>query len=88
MLMTFSLSLSMIIPINNYKNIAAFKNYTFLEVWPHKQIIREIEKQSPFHISTLAILPDTKEINTFNLEAEAVRQGERVAIRQVVSNKE
>ena len=88
MLMTFSLSLTLIIQINNYRNIAAFKNYNFLEVWPHKQIIREIEKQSPFHISTLAILPDTKEINTFNLEAEAVRQGERVAIRQVVSNKE
>ena len=32
------------------------------------------------------ILPDTKEINTFNLEAEAVKQGEDVAVRQVVSN--
>ena len=88
MIMTFSLSLSMIIQINNYKNISVLKNNSFLESWPHKQIIREIEKQSPYNISTLAILPDTKEINTFNLEAEAVRQGERVAIRQVVSNKE
>ena len=88
MIMTFCLSLSIIIQINNYKNIVFLKNYSFLESWPHKQIIREIEKKSPYHISTLAILPDTKEINTFNLEAEAVRQGERVAIRQVVSNKE
>ena len=39
-------------------------------------------------ISTLAILPDTKEINTFNLEAEASRQGEHVAVRQVISNEE
>ena len=33
-------------------------------------------------------MPDTKEINTFNLEAEASRQGEFVAVRQVISNKE
>lgn len=46
------------------------------------------KKQSPYHISTLAILQDTQEINTFNLEAEAARQGEKVAIRQVVSNKD
>ena len=74
--------------IKNPKNIFVLRNSHFLESWPHGQIIREIEKQSPYHISTLAILPDTKEINTFNLEAEAVRQGEKVAIRQVVSNKE
>ncbi len=87
-IMTFSITLSMIIQISNYKNIISFNNYSFLKSWPHKQIIKEIEKQSPYHISTLAILPDTIEINTFNLEAEAVRQGERVAIRQIVSNKE
>tara|TARA_A100001388_G_scaffold250700_1_gene212142 strand:+ start:879 stop:3278 length:2400 start_codon:yes stop_codon:yes gene_type:complete len=88
MIMTFSISLSIIIQIQDYDNIVALKKDSFLKSWPHKQIIREIEKESPYHISTLAILPDTKEINTFNLEAEAVRQGERVAIRQVVSNKE
>ena len=88
MIMTFSISLSMIIQIQDYDNIVSLKKDSFLKSWPHKQIIREIEKESPYHISTLAILPDTKEINTFNLEAEAVRQGERVAIRQVVSNKE
>ena len=48
----------------------------------------EIKKESINLISTLAILPDTKEINTFNLEAEASRQGEYVAVRQVISNEE
>ena len=36
----------------------------------------------------MAIFPDTKEINTFNLEAESSRQGEYVAVRQVISNEE
>ncbi len=56
--------------------------------WPHAEIIKEIKKESRNVISTLAILPDTKEINTFNLEAEASRQGEYVAVRQVISNEE
>ncbi len=56
--------------------------------WPHADIIQEIKKDNRNLISTLAILPDTKEINTFNLEAEASRQGEYVAVRQVISNEE
>ncbi len=56
--------------------------------WPHADIVKEIKKESKNLTSTLAILPDTKEINTFNLEAEASRQGEFVAVRQVISNKE
>ncbi len=56
--------------------------------WPHAEIIKEIKKESKNLISTLAILPDTREINTFNLEAEASRQGEYVAVRQVISNEE
>jgi len=56
--------------------------------WPHADIIKEIKEESKNLTSTLAILPDTKEINTFNLEAEASRQGEFVAVRQVISNKE
>ena len=54
--------------------------------WYHKEIIESIKNDSPKLSSTLAVLPDTKEINTFNLEAEAVKQGEHVAVRQVVSN--
>ena len=56
--------------------------------WPHADIINEVKKESKNLVSTLAILPDTKEINTFNLEAEASRQGEHVAVRQVISNEE
>tara|TARA_Y100000589_G_scaffold330940_1_gene382306 strand:+ start:2483 stop:4846 length:2364 start_codon:yes stop_codon:yes gene_type:complete len=54
----------------------------------HYEVINEIKKENPFLVSTLAVLPDTKEINTFNLEAEASRQKEYVAVRQVISNKE
>ena len=53
-----------------------------------ERVINEIKKENQFLVSTLAVLPDTKEINTFNLEAEASRQKEYVAVRQVISNKE
>ena len=56
--------------------------------WPHYEIVNEIKKENKNLISTLAVLPDTREINTFNLEAEASMQGEYVAVRQVISNKE
>ena len=56
--------------------------------WPHSDIIETIKKNNLNIISTLAILPDTKEINTFNLEAEASRQDEYVIVRQIISNKE
>ena len=62
-------------------------NNNSLYLWPHTEIINEIKKENENLISTLAILPDTKDINTFNLEAEASRQGEYVAVRQVISNK-
>ena len=65
---------------NNLNNNSLYK-------WPHAEIINEIRKENKYLISTLAILPDTKDINTFNLEAEASRQGEYVAVRQVISNK-
>ena len=56
--------------------------------WPHAEIMKEIKKVNNNLVSTLAILPDTKEINTFSLEAEASRQGGYIAVRQVISNKE
>ena len=56
--------------------------------WPHSDIVNEIKKENKNLVSTLAILPDTQEINTFNLEAEASMQGEYVSVRQVISNKE
>ncbi len=54
--------------------------------WPHDEIIQEIKNKNLNLTSILAVLPDTKEINTFNLEAEASRQGEYVSARQIVSN--
>ncbi len=70
---------------NSYsKNLNSFSVYN----WPHADIVKEIKMGSKNQTSTLAILPDTREINTFNLEAEASRQGEFVAVRQVVSNEE
>ncbi len=54
--------------------------------WPHNEIIKEIKNKNLNLSSTLAVLPDTKEINTFNLEAEASRQGEYVSVRQIISN--
>lgn len=67
-----------------FKNIN--KNLTY--EWPHYEIIKEIKSKTPNLNTTLAILPDTKEINTFNLEAEAAKQGEYVAVRQIISNEE
>ncbi len=66
------------------KNLNNYSEYK----WPHNDILNEIKKENKNLVSTLAILPDTKEINTFNLEAEASRQGEYVAVRQVISSKE
>ena len=65
---------------NNLNNYSSYK-------WPHAEIINEIKKENPNLMSTLAILPDTKEVNTFNLEAEASKKGEYIAVRQVISNK-
>ena len=56
--------------------------------WPHEEIIKSIRNKNLNLTSTLAVLPDLKELNTFNLEAEASRQGEEVYVRQIVSNNE
>jgi len=66
--------------VNNINNNSIYK-------WPHYEIIQEIKKKNPNLTTILAVLPDTKEINTFNLEAEATKQGEFVSVRQVISNK-
>ncbi len=66
-----------------FKNLNKSVSYK----WPHYEIIKEIKNKSVNLTTTLAVLPDTKEINTFNLEAESARQGEYVAVRQIISNK-
>ena len=55
--------------------------------WPHSEIIKEIKNKNKNLISTLAVLPDIKHLNTFNLEAEASKLGGNVLVRQVISNK-
>ncbi len=54
--------------------------------WPHNEIIKAIKNKNLYLNSTIAVLPDTREINTFNLEAEASRQGEFISVRQIISN--
>ena len=85
-IMIISIILSLLFSKNELfsKNLNNYSTYK----WPHADILNEIKKQNKNLVSTLAILPDTKEINTFNLEAEATRQGEYVAVRQITSNKE
>jgi len=85
-ILLISISLCLLLP----KNESVVKKYARNSIykWPHEEIIFEIKKENPNLVSTLAILPDTKEINTFNLEAEASKQGEYVAVRQVVSNQD
>lgn len=84
-ILIISLSVSLI--FNNRINFNNFR-YNFLSEWPHGQIITEITNSNQYLNSTLAILPDTKEINTFNIEAEASRQGEYVSVRQIISNED
>ena len=85
-LVIFSLTTSFFLNNNPKLNLNSDSN--FLQYWPHAQIIKEIEKSNPGINSVLAVLPDTKEINTFNLEAEAIRRGQKVFVRQIVSNED
>tara|TARA_Y100001968_G_scaffold88817_1_gene79874 strand:- start:264 stop:2687 length:2424 start_codon:yes stop_codon:yes gene_type:complete len=50
--------------------------------WPLEQIIGKIRKSSPYQLSTLAVLADSKNLNAFNLDAEGKRQNNLVAARQ------
>ncbi len=54
--------------------------------WPHKEIIELVSKYSPNSKSVIAILPDTKELNTFNLASEANMQNSNIYIRQIISD--
>ena len=85
-IMTISIVISFLFTKNGLfsKYLNEYSKYN----WPHYEIVNEIKEKNKNLISTLAVLPDTREINTFNLEAEAAIQGEYVAVRQVISNKE
>jgi len=73
---------------NQYTNLSfgISKKDSFLSSWHHKNIVKEINKDNQELKSILGFIPDTKEINTFNFEAEATRQNENIAVRQIISN--
>ena len=54
--------------------------------WPHSEIIQKVINFSPNLESVIAVLPDTRELNTFNLSAEAKLQGKNVYVMQIMSN--
>ena len=54
----------------------------------HKHIIQEVHNISPNIASTIGFLPDTKNFNAFNLDAEAVRQNNGIRVMQIVSNED
>ena len=54
----------------------------------HKNIIRDVNNISPNIASTIGFLPDTKNFNAFNLDAEAVRQNNGIRVMQIVSNED
>ena len=54
--------------------------------WPHSEIVEKVNTFSPNLESVIAVLPDTRELNTFNLSAEAKLQGENVNVMQIMSN--
>jgi 4-amino-4-deoxy-L-arabinose transferase-like glycosyltransferase len=56
--------------------------------WPLEAIVATIRRTSPHQLSTLAVLPDSEQLNAFNLEAEGRSQGFRVAARQTVGRLE
>ena len=83
----YKLFLIFLLIINIYlhsgsKKITANK----IQNYPHKEIINSISNYSPNLNSVVAVIPDTKELNTFNLESEAALQNNGVSFRQVVSN--
>ncbi|WP_320664276.1 glycosyltransferase family 39 protein [Prochlorococcus sp. MIT 1223] len=50
--------------------------------WPLDQIVETIIINSPYQLSTLAVLSDSKYLNAFNLDAEGKKQDNLVAARQ------
>ena len=74
--------------LNNQKNTQfIFKKNTF-NSWPHKEIVEELKRFSPNLKTVIGVLPDTKELNTFNLAAEAELQNSNLYFRQIISNEE
>lgn len=62
------------------------KNYKYSKL--HKEIIESVAKFTPDIPKVVGMIPDLKSLNTFNLEAEAIKQNKKVNIRQIISNEE
>ena len=78
--------LKLILNLSLQKNIILKFDNTSKPNWPHKEIIEQVSKFSPYSKSVIAILPDTKELNTFNLSSEANMQNSNTYVRQIISN--
>ena len=88
----YKIFIILIILLKLFLNLILHKNIFFKfdmasnANWPHKEIIEQVNRYSPNSKSVIAILPDTKELNTFNLASEANLQNSNVYIRQIISN--
>ena len=78
--------LKLILNLSLQKNIVLKFDNTSKPNWPHKEIIEQVSNFSPYSKSVIAILPDTKELNTFNLSSEANMQNSNTYVRQIISN--
>ncbi|HEY9649954.1 MAG TPA: phospholipid carrier-dependent glycosyltransferase, partial [Coleofasciculaceae cyanobacterium] len=64
------------------------QNYAYLgATWPHRQVIDEIIKTSPYLRTTLGVLPSTPEINQHNLNYYGALENFQVYGRQVGTRK-
>ena len=72
----------------DFKNLTLLGNNYLSYQLIHKEIINEIDKYSPNLTSVIAVIPDTKELNTFNLAAESNFQNKKIYFRQIISNDE
>ena len=53
----------------------------------HKEIVNTVSKESPYLDNIIGFIPDTKEFNAFNLNAEALRINNHIKVSQIISNK-
>ena len=68
--------------INNiYKNYSKGKDN-----WRHNEIVEFVSSENKNIPTTIAMIPDMRFFNTFNLESEAIKQNKGINVRQIVSN--
>jgi len=70
--------------INSIYNNYSKKN----DNWYHSEIIDFVSKENKNIPTTIAMIPDMRFFNTFNLELEAIKQNKGISVRQIVSNED